>query len=96
MSIYIHTSKKPTLLYVTTVNIKKSHIFPYKYISEVYSFVSVCVYKQGLSFQHSQSKLPTEQIYFCEGYQQQQPIVITRCFMGFTQSSDDYTILFNL
>ena len=41
MSIYIHTSKKPTLLYVTTVNIKKSHIFPYRYISELYSFVSV-------------------------------------------------------
>ena len=35
-------------------------------------------------------------IYICDGYQQQQPIVITRCFMGFTQSSDDYTILFNL
>ena len=35
--------KNPTLLYVTTVNIKKSHIFPYRYISELYSFVSVCV-----------------------------------------------------
>ena len=34
--------------------------------------------------------------YICEGHQQQQPIVITRCFMGFTQSSDDYTILFYL
>ena len=32
----------------------------------------------------------------CDGYQQQQPIVITRCFIGFTQYSDDYTILFNL
>ena len=31
--------------------------------------------------------------YICEGYQQQQPIVITPCFMGFAQSSDDYTIL---
>ena len=41
--IYIHTSKKPTLLYVTTVKIKKSHIFPYRYISELYAFVSVCV-----------------------------------------------------
>ena len=35
-------------------------------------------------------------IYICEGYQQQQPTVITRCFIGFTQSSDDYIILFNL
>ena len=35
-------------------------------------------------------------IYFSEGYQQQQPIVITRCFMGFAQSSEDYAILFNL
>ena len=43
MYIYIYTSKKPTLLYVTAVNIKKSHIFPYRYISELYSFVSVCV-----------------------------------------------------
>ena len=34
--------------------------------------------------------------YICDGYQQEQPIVITRCFMGFTQSSDDYTILFYL
>ena len=34
--------------------------------------------------------------YICEGYQQQQPIVITRCFMGFTQSPDDYTLLFYL
>ena len=34
--------------------------------------------------------------YICDGYQQQQPIVITQCFMCFTQSSDDYTILFNL
>ena len=34
--------------------------------------------------------------HICEGCQQQQPIVITRCFMGFTQSSDDYyTILYN-
>ena len=41
--IYIYISKKSTLLYVTTVNIKKSHIFPYRYISEVYSFVSVYV-----------------------------------------------------
>ena len=40
--IYIYI-KKPTLLFVTTVNIKKSHIFPYRYISELYSFVSVCV-----------------------------------------------------
>ena len=29
-------------------------------------------------------------------HQQQQPVVITRCFMGFNQSSDDYTILFCL
>ena len=35
-------------------------------------------------------------IYTYDGYQQQQPIVIARCFMGFTQSSDDYSILFNL
>ena len=35
-------------------------------------------------------------IYVCDGDQQQQPIAIARCFMGFTQSSDDYTILFNL
>ena len=28
---------------MTAVNIKKSHIFPYRYISELYSFVSVCV-----------------------------------------------------
>ena len=36
---------KPTLMYVTAVNIKKSHIsFSYRYISELYSFVSVCVY----------------------------------------------------
>ena len=41
--MYIYTSKQPTLLYVTNVNIKKSHIFPYRYISELYSFVSVCV-----------------------------------------------------
>ena len=34
-------SKKPTLMYVTTVIIKK-HIFLYRYISELYSFVSVC------------------------------------------------------
>ena len=34
--------------------------------------------------------------YIYDGYQQQQPIVITQCFMCFTQSSDDYTILFNL
>ena len=33
---------KPTSLYVTAVNIKKSHIFPYGYILELYSFVSVC------------------------------------------------------
>ena len=33
-------------------------------------------------------------IYTCEGYQQQQLIVITRYFMDFTQSSYDYTILF--
>ena len=25
------------------IYIKKSHIFPYRYISELYSFVSVCV-----------------------------------------------------
>ena len=36
--IYIYI-KKPTLLYVTTANSKKSHIFPYRYISELYSFV---------------------------------------------------------
>ena len=41
--IYIHQKNKPTLFYVTTVNIKKSHIFPYRYILELYSFVSVCV-----------------------------------------------------
>ena len=36
---------KPTLMYVTAVIIKKSHIsFSYRYISELYSFVSVCVY----------------------------------------------------
>ena len=41
---YIYTYiKKTTLLYVTTVKIKKSHIFPYRYISELYAFVSVCV-----------------------------------------------------
>ena len=37
---------KPTLLYehcVTAANIKKLHIFLYRYISELYSFVSVCV-----------------------------------------------------
>ena len=34
--------------------------------------------------------------YICDAYQQQQPIVITRCFIGFTVSSDDYTTLFNL
>ena len=39
--IYIYTSKKTTLLYVTAVNINKSHIFLYRYISELYSFVSV-------------------------------------------------------
>ena len=43
MYVCIYTSKKPTLLYVTAVNIKKSPIFPYRYISELYSFVSVCV-----------------------------------------------------
>ena len=37
---HVYTSKKPTLLYVTAVNIKKSHIFPYRYISELYSFVN--------------------------------------------------------
>ena len=38
--------------------------------------------------------LPTEQIYMGEGYQQQQqPIAITWCFIGFTQSSDDYTVV---
>ena len=40
--IYIYISKKPILLYVTAVNIKKLHIFSYRYISELYSFVSVC------------------------------------------------------
>ena len=35
--------KKTTLFYVTAVNIKKSHIFSYRYISELYSFASVCV-----------------------------------------------------
>ena len=39
----IYTSKNQTLLYVTAVNIKKSHIFSYRYISELYSCVSVCV-----------------------------------------------------
>ena len=39
-NIYI---KKPTLLYVTAVNITKSHISLYRYISELYFFVSVCV-----------------------------------------------------
>ena len=39
--LYMYIYKKPTLLYVTAVNIKKSHIFPYTYISELYSFVSV-------------------------------------------------------
>ena len=34
--IYTCTSKKPTLLYVTAENIKKSHIFSYRYISELY------------------------------------------------------------
>ena len=34
----------------------------------------------------------TNRVYICEGYHQQQPIVIARFFMGFTQSSDDYTI----
>ena len=29
--------------------------------------------------------------YICEGYKQQQQILSTRCFMGFTQSSDDFT-----
>ena len=28
-------------------------------------------------------------IYICEGYQQQQAIVIALCFMGFAQSLDD-------
>ena len=27
---------------------------------------------------------------------EEQPTVTTRCFMGFTQSSDDYTVLFYL
>ena len=36
--------KKPSLLYVTAVNIKKSHTFSYRYISELYSFIRVCVY----------------------------------------------------
>ena len=31
-----------------------------------------------------------------EGYQQQQPIVITRRFVGFSLSPDDYKILFYL
>ena len=31
-------------MYVTTENIKKSHVFSYGHISELYSFVSVCVY----------------------------------------------------
>ena len=39
-NIYI---KKPTLLYVTAVNITKSHISPYRCISELYFFFSVCV-----------------------------------------------------
>ena len=30
-------------------------------------------------------------IYICEGYQQQ-PIAITQCFMGWTQSSDGFTM----
>ena len=41
--------------------------------------------------------LQTEQSkYICEGYQQQQPISITVFHGGFTQSSDDYKILFYL
>ena len=40
--IYIYKSKKLTLMYVTAVNIRKAHIFSYRYISELYSFVSVC------------------------------------------------------
>ena len=44
MEIYIYIYiKKPTLLYVTAVNIKKPHIFSHRYISELYFFVIVCV-----------------------------------------------------
>ena len=32
--------------------------------------------------------------YICEGYQQQQPVIITWCFMCLTQSSGDYTYYF--
>ena len=39
--IYI---KNPTLLYVTAVNIKKSHIFPYRYISELHTFSRLFIF----------------------------------------------------
>ena len=35
-------------------------------------------------------------LHICEGFQQQQPIVIRQCFMDFTQSSGDHTILYYL
>ena len=34
----------PTLMYVNAVNIKNHIYFSCKYISELYSFVSVCMY----------------------------------------------------
>ena len=42
--IHIYTSKNPTLLYVTAVNIKKSHIFPYRYISELHTFSRLFIF----------------------------------------------------
>ena len=74
------------------------YVFIYIYIYiYIYTYICVFIYKQGLSCQHSQVKCSMLQSkYIWGGYQQQQPIVIKRCFMGFTQSSDDYAILLYL
>ena len=68
------------------------HIY-YVHLASVSFEHSVCIY---IYITKQRDIYDTIYIYICDGYQQQQPIVITRCFIGFTQSSDYYTILFNL
>ena len=78
------------------MNVLQYECMHYIYIY-IYTYIYIYINKQGLSCQHSQSAQCYQQSeYICDGYHQQQPIIITWCFIGFTQSSDDYTILFNL
>ena len=73
------------------------NVLQYECMHYIYIYIYIYINKQGLSCQHSQSAQCYQQSeYICDGYHQQQPIIITWCFIGFTQSSDDYTILFNL